>query len=84
MNDEAEQLLQLFHLVRLDSVEYGDFQELVVAADDENHARKVAADRVGNSLAAAWLDDRRSDTTQIGTANPGEKPRVITFNVCND
>ncbi|MFD3406997.1 hypothetical protein ACFWUU_40315 [Kribbella sp. NPDC058693] len=84
MNAAAEQLLRLFYLVRVDTVDYGDFQEMIVAADDENHARKVAADRVGHQLASSWLDDRRSDSTMIGTANPGEEPRVITYNIWND
>ena len=84
MSADREQLLQLFHLVRIDTVDYSDFQELVVAADDANHARKVAADAVASSLAAAWLDDRRSTSAVIGTANPDEEARVIVYNVFTD
>jgi hypothetical protein len=80
----ARPALTLYHLVRLDSVDWDEAQEVVVSAAHVEQARQVAADASRSNTSgrgkevASWLDSRRSTVTELV---PGPAPRVVVYNV---
>ena len=60
-------------------IDYDDAAGFVVAAIDEESARRMIADsgRYGGEGAGPWLDSRLSTALMLGRSLPGDEPRII-------
>jgi hypothetical protein len=79
MTNWPENTLGIYLITRDKEVDYDEARGFVVAAIDEETARKMIADsdRLGYEGQGPWLDSRCSTALMLGRSLPGDEPRII-------
>lgn len=71
--------MKIWLIRRMGDIGYDEFDAKVVAANDEEGARRIASIRTGDEGATEWLDPKRSMVTEVRTDEDHEVVILESF-----